>query len=68
MGFLRRLIGLPDPNDPLANLMRSVDRSATLAGAPHDNDLWTLAKQRADHISPKAVCDEYDRLILQKYR
>jgi hypothetical protein len=67
MGFFRRLFGIYDPNDPLDRLQRSLNQSATLLGAPMDYELWDLAKSRKDHISPAAVSEEYNRLILQKY-
>ncbi len=35
--------------------------------APTDPDLLRIAKDRKGHISRKAVRDEYNRLILEKY-
>jgi hypothetical protein len=35
--------------------------------APTDPDLLKIAKERKGHISRKAVRDEYNRLIVEKY-
>ena len=35
--------------------------------APTDPDLLKIAKERKGHISRKAVRDEYNRLVLEKY-
>ncbi len=35
--------------------------------APTDPDLLKIAKDRKGHISRKAVRDEYNRLVLEKY-
>ena len=37
------------------------------SGAPTDPDLLKIAKDRKGHISRKAVRDEYNRLVLEKY-
>lgn len=69
MGFFRRLFGLRDPvDDIVGGLMSSIERNAFLATAPTDYDLLKLASERKEHISPKAVSDEYERLMLERYR
>lgn len=65
MGFFGRLFGLR--SDPTDELLASIGRNATLASAPTDHTLMRLAQERKGHISLKAVSDEYDRLILEKY-
>lgn len=35
--------------------------------SPTDPDLLKIAKDRKGHISRKAVRDEYNRLVLEKY-
>lgn len=35
--------------------------------APADPDLLKIAKDRKGHISRRAVRDEYNRLVLEKY-
>ena len=35
--------------------------------APTDPELLKIAKERKGHISRKAVRDEYNRLVLEKY-
>jgi hypothetical protein len=67
MGFFKRLFGIYDPNDPLDRLQRSLNESITLVTAPMDYGLWDLAESRKGHISPAAVSEEYNRLILQKH-
>ena len=71
MSFLRGLKRLFGISDPVDNLFRDfgvdIDRTATLAGSPRDDALMKLAQERKGHISLKAVDDEYERLILEKY-
>jgi hypothetical protein len=65
MGFFGRLFGrTPSLTD---EILDSFNRNATLVSAPHDPALMKLAKERKDHISPNAVSDEYNRLVLEKY-
>jgi TorA maturation chaperone TorD len=65
MGFFGKLFQRrPDPTEELLN---SINRSATLISAPTDHALMKLAEERKGHISLKAVSDEYNRLILEKY-
>ena len=47
--------------------MRSIEQSAVLLQAPRDKELWERAYAAKNHISLKAVDDEYCRLILEKY-
>jgi hypothetical protein len=69
MGLWRRLFALHDPlDDLLGSTMSSIQRSATLLTAPEDREPRKLATERKGHISLKAVEDEYERLILEKYR
>jgi hypothetical protein len=47
---------------PLSHdLILRIKRNLTLASAPDDPELWELAHARKDHISDRAVVDEYDR-------
>ena len=62
MGWFERLFG------------RTPGRARQLFGkfrrkswAPTDPDLLKIAKDRKGHVSRKAVRDEYNRLILEKY-
>jgi hypothetical protein len=66
MGFWKRLFGSTDIDDVLNKTLRSIERSAIL-NAPHDKALWDQAYAAKNHISLKAVDDEYCRLILEKY-
>lgn len=69
MGLFKKLFGLSNPaDDLLKGHFNSIERSATLLSVPYDDTLMSLAKAEKGHISDKAVSDEYDRLILQKYR
>jgi hypothetical protein len=62
MGWFDRLFGrTPEPTNILARLKRKVTR------APRDPDLLKIAKDRKGHISRRAVRDEYNRLLLEKY-
>jgi hypothetical protein len=54
-------------SDPIKDLQDSFARNVTLVSTPTDHALLDQAKRNAGHISLKAVSDEYDRLILQKY-
>ena len=36
--------------------------------APTDPELLKIAKERKGHVSRKAVRDEYNRLLLEKYQ
>jgi hypothetical protein len=62
MGWFDRLFGrTPEPANILARLKRKVTR------APTDPDLLKIAKDRKGRISRRAVRDEYNRLLLEKY-
>jgi hypothetical protein len=62
MGWFDRLFGSPpEPANILARFKRKVTR------APTDPDLLKIAKDRKGHISRRAVRDEYNRLVLEKY-
>ena len=62
MGWFNRLFGrTPKPANILARLKRKVTR------APTDPDLLKIAKDRKGHISRRAVRDEYNRLLVEKY-
>jgi hypothetical protein len=63
MGWFYRLFGrTPGTTD---NLLARFKRKATRA--PTDPDLLKIAKDRKGHISRRAVRDEYNRLLLEKY-
>jgi hypothetical protein len=49
-------------------VMNSIERNAVILSAPNDQALWQEAHRRMDHISDKAVGDEYNRLVYEKYR
>jgi len=62
MGWFDRLFGrTPGPAGQLFARFRKKSR------APTDPDLLKIAKDRKGHISRKAVRDEYNRLVLEKY-
>ena len=62
MGWFDRLFGRAwGATSPLAARFRRKSR------APTDPDLLKIAKDRKGHISRRAVRDEYNRLILEKY-
>ncbi len=63
MGLFDRLFGrAPETaNKLLARFKRKKTR------APTDPDLLKIAKDRKGHISRRAVRDEYNRLLLEKY-
>jgi hypothetical protein len=67
MGFWKRLWGYYDRAEPIDQLQGNIERSATLLSASIDKELWLQAHRAKNHISLKAVNDEYDRLILEKY-
>ena len=61
MGWFDRLFGrTPGPNKLFARFRKK-------SWAPTDPDLLKIAKDRKGHISRKAVRDEYNRLVLEKY-
>jgi hypothetical protein len=65
MGFFGRLFGRrPSPTD---ELLASFNRNATLVSIPTDHKLLKEAEDRKGHLGPKAVSDEYNRMILQKH-
>ena len=55
MGWFDRLFG------------RTIFARFKKSRAPTDPDLLKIAKDRKGHISRKAVRDEYNRLVLEKY-
>jgi hypothetical protein len=62
MGWFDRLFGrTPGSANPLFARFKRKSR------APTDPDLLKIAKDRKGHISRRAVRDEYNRLILEKY-
>jgi hypothetical protein len=44
------------------------EESAWLATAPMGHELMRQAEQRCERISAKAVHDEYERLMIEKFR
>jgi len=62
MGWFDRLFGrTPGPTSRLFARLGKKSR------APTDPDLLKIAKDRKRHISRRAVRDEYNRLLLEKY-
>lgn len=62
MGWFERLFGnSPGPAGKLFARFRRKSR------APTDPDLLKIAKDRKGHVSRRAVRDEYNRLVLEKY-
>jgi len=63
MGWFDRLFARTPgtTNNLLARFKRKTTR------APTDPDLLKIAKDRKGHISRRAVRDEYNRLLLEKY-
>jgi hypothetical protein len=62
MGWFDRLLGItPEPANIFARFKRKVSRT------PTDPDLLRIAKGRKRHLSRRAVRDEYNRLLLEKY-
>ena len=62
MGWFDRLFGrTPEPTSQLFARFRKKSR------APTDPDLLKIAKERKGHVSRRAVRDEYNRLLLEKY-
>ena len=62
MGWFDRLFGRPTGS---ANILARFKRKVTRT--PTDPDLLKIAKDRKGHISRRAVRDEYNRLVLEKY-
>ncbi len=62
MGWFDRLFGTD--LEPASSLFAKVRRKSR---APTDPDLLKIAKERKGHVSRRAVRDEYNRLILEKY-
>jgi hypothetical protein len=68
MGFWERIKWLfVEEKDPIEELNRRIEQSVTLLSVPDDPELWKQAHKAKNHISLKAVSDEYDRLTLKKY-
>ena len=65
MGLFDRLFGRR--RQPWEDVLDSFNRNATLVSAPTDHKLLKEAGDKAGHLGPKAVSDEYNRLILKKY-
>ncbi|MET3837929.1 hypothetical protein ABIE49_000007 [Bradyrhizobium sp. OAE829] len=62
MGWFDRLFGRkPGPPGQLFAVFRKKSR------APTDPELLKIAKDRRGHISRRAVRDEYNRLVVEKY-
>jgi hypothetical protein len=62
MGWFDRLFGsAPGPARQLFARLGKKSR------APTDPDLLKIAKDRKGHISRRAVRDEYNRLVVEKY-
>ena len=61
MGWFDRLFGKASGPSQLFARFRKKSR------APTDPDLLKIAKDRKGHISRRAVRDEYNRLVLEKY-
>ena len=62
MGWFERLFGRTrESAGPLFARFRKKSR------APTDPDLLRIAKDRKGHVSRRAVRDEYNRLVLEKY-
>jgi hypothetical protein len=62
MGWFERLFGrTPGAAGQLFARFRKKSR------APTDPDLLKIAKDRKGHVSRRAVRDEYNRLVLEKY-
>ena len=61
MGWFDRLFGrTPGPTSLFARFSKK-------SRAPTDPDLLKIAKDRKGHVSRRAVRDEYNRLLLEKY-
>ena len=62
MGWFDRLFGrMSEPTTPFLARFRRKSK------APTDPDLLKIAKDRKGHVSRRAVRDEYNRLVLEKY-
>ncbi|MGC2593545.1 MAG: hypothetical protein WA425_16690, partial [Xanthobacteraceae bacterium] len=46
--------------DIIERQRQSLEEAVTLFTAPTDDALWKLAEQRKEHVSLKAVSDEYN--------
>jgi hypothetical protein len=53
--------------NPAKEIQERFEKAALLATLPTDYALLQQAKASFDHVSPKAVMDEYSRLVLAKY-
>jgi len=62
MGWFDRLFGRMS-----APSTRFFARFRRKSRAPTDPDLLKIAKDRKRHVSRRAVRDEYNRLLLEKY-
>jgi hypothetical protein len=54
--------------DPIGELRERMEQTETLFSAPYDPELWKIAEQHKGHIDMKSVNDEYNRLIIAKYK
>jgi hypothetical protein len=61
MGWFERLFGRARPTGQLFARFRKKSQ------APTDPDLLKIAKERKGHVSRRAVRDEYNRLVVEKY-
>ncbi len=62
MGWLDQLFGRTE-----GAASRLFGRFRKKSHAPTDPDLLRIAKDRKGHVSKRAVRDEYNRLVLEKY-
>ena len=62
MGWFDRLFG--KASGPASQLFARFRKKSR---APTDPDLLKIAKDRKGHVSRRAVRDEYNRLLLEKY-
>jgi hypothetical protein len=53
--------------NPAKEMQERLEKAALLATLPTDHALLQQAKASLDHVSDKAVMDEYNRLVLVKY-
>ena len=54
-------------SDHFQDLQNRFARNVTLATQPTDHALLRQAQGAKGHLGPKAVMDEYNRLVLQKH-
>jgi hypothetical protein len=47
-------------------MLESIEKTVALLHAPMDYALWNQAEKTVGELSPKAVQDEYDRLMLAR--